>query len=302
MKKMYLIIALLAFLGFAAFGDTDEQEEIDFLLFFPNSSDRFVNENQAMIQLDNLAKYLTGRNLASGQIYVYGYAAAALNNIEPVNLSRDRALFVINELQKRGVPKDLFSDPVGHGSVDLWGSNINEEGRSPNRRVRILLDGNLLTPQIVKAADTEIKISSNDEAARNINIPAKPRADFPWKYLLLLLVLAIILAIILFASKKRKSSAGNTALEQPLISPLITAAAPPAAVPVTVVPVAAGEIIVNLEEEIRLRAYHLYEQRNGQNGNADGDWYIAVPEICAKYEADGYQTYPEAGSWWARKS
>ena len=65
---------------------------------------------------------------------------------------------------------------------------------------------------------------------------------------------------------------------------------------------AKSEINVNLEEEIRLRAYQLYQERNGQNGDAYGDWCKAVPEICSKYETAGYKSYTEFGSWWARKS
>jgi len=103
-KKLYLISIFLLFAGFSAFGQGQgpEQEEIDYLLFLPNSSDLFVNEEQALAQLDNMAKFLLSRDIAPGQINVYGYAAFAANDIDPIHLSRNRALFVINELQKRG--------------------------------------------------------------------------------------------------------------------------------------------------------------------------------------------------------
>ena len=298
MKKLNLLMVFIVLFGFAVFGDIGEQEEIDFLLFFPNSSNRFVNDYQAMIQLDNLAKYLTDRNLVSGQISVYGYAAYAVNDIEPIDLSMDRALFVMNELQKRGVSGELFSDPVGYGAVDLWGSNANEADRSPNRRVRIMLDDIILTPVAIKAADSEVEISNIviEEPARFENLPAKSSPGFPWKILLLLLILALLAAIIFFLFRKR-SSVGKTAEELPVAAEAEAAIIHPAVIPVVV-----KDIIVNLEEEIRFRAYELYQQRNGQNWDMDNDWYKAVPEICARYEAAGYQVYTDAGNWWARKS
>ena len=265
-------MAFFVFLGFFAFGGADEQEEIDFLLFSPNSSNQFVNEDQAKIQLDNIAKYLMGRNLISGQIFVYGYASAAINDIEPIALSRDRALFVISELQKRGILKDFFSAPIGYGEVDFWGGNTNEEDRVLNRRVRILLDGDFLTPGILKAADSDVKPSS---AAAYEKSKEESSSKFPWWILLPLLLLALIL----FLLKRKKRPAND----------------PIAAVPISY-------HVVNLEEEIRLRAYELYRQRNGGNEDAEGDWYIALPEICAKYETAGYQVYTKDGSWWARWS
>jgi len=320
MKKFSFAVVFLALFVFFAFGDTGEQEEIDFLLFLPNSSNLFVNERQAMIQLDNMAKYLADRNLVPGQIIVYGYAAAAANNIEPIGFSRERALFVINELQKRGVPNNLFSEPVGYGEVDLWGRNTNEENRSPNRRVRILLDGDFLTPDTLKAADPEIKVSGMDDrekAAKQENFTGKSSFRFPWKLLLSLIGIAIIAAIVFFASKNRKSPIGKEARESaPLISPPRTDDKPrpvqdhrpsvlplaaSAAIPVAV-PVVISEGVVNLEEEIRRRAYELYQQRNGQNGDAEGDWFNALSGVSARYEAKGCKVYTEAGTWWARRS
>ncbi|MBZ5615684.1 MAG: DUF2934 domain-containing protein [Acidobacteriia bacterium] len=44
---------------------------------------------------------------------------------------------------------------------------------------------------------------------------------------------------------------------------------------------------VNLEEEIRRRAYELYLQRAASSGNGNGDqnqdWLIAEREICSRY-------------------
>ena len=40
---------------------------------------------------------------------------------------------------------------------------------------------------------------------------------------------------------------------------------------------------INLEDEIRRRAYELYEQRGGQSGHEHEDWLIAEREILARY-------------------
>jgi len=303
MKKRWLVAVLFVFVGFLVFGDTEEQEEIDYLLFLPDSSSLFVNQEQAMVQLDNLAKYLTDKELIPGQIYVYGYAAFAANDIEPINLSRGRALLVINELQKRGVPQDLFSAPVGLGSVDLWGSNTDEEGRSPNRRVRVVLDNKILTPEILRAAEPEITISSAD-TVDNIEAPIiqenapsapdKPKPKFPWWILLL----PLLLGLLFFLLKKRKRT-DKKEVAPKTAAPIIAPA--PAAASEVVKPVTTSTVTMNLQEEIRFRAYELYLQRNGQSENAYEDWCRAVIEISAKYEADGYHVYRE-DDWWARKT
>jgi hypothetical protein len=58
---------------------------------------------------------------------------------------------------------------------------------------------------------------------------------------------------------------------------------------------------VNLEEEIRRRAYELYERRNGQDEDAAGDWHRAADETSDRYAAAGYLVYTEDGCWWARR-
>ena len=292
MKKWCLVFVFF-FIGFLVFGDAEKQEEIDFLLFLPNSSSLFVDEDQAMVQLDNLAKFLTGRNLIPGQIYVYGYAAFAENDIESVNLSKERALLVINELQKRGVPPDLFSDPVGYGSVNLWGSNANEEDRSPNRRVRVVLDDIVLTMETLRAAEPEIEVPITYESTYE-NAADESKSKFPWWILLLL----AILGIIFFLLKNRKHTDNKTAKPEKIEKP--TAA--PAAAGKKVKPILTSTVTMNLEEEIRFRSYELYLWRNGQSENDYEDWCRAVLEIRAKYEADGYQVYTKDGNWWARKT
>jgi len=382
MKKQCLFFVFFMLVGFLAFAETEDQEEIDYLLFLPNSSNLFVNEARARLQLDNMAKHLTGREVAPNHVYVYGYAAFAENNIDPVVLSRDRALFVTNELQKRGVSRNLFSDPVGYGSVNLWGSNISEEDKIPNRRVRVVLDGSILVvaptgqireteippPVIVQEPEVIVQedIVPQDEiideqiASTDIDPPpvkaketpdkSKSKFKFPWWLLLPLLLLPL-----LFFKLKKKPADKPAKQEratpiaaapppaapvEPVAAPIVAneivepvaAPPPPAPVepmpamaesandatitapaasepapPIAAVPAAAPIVVtsgnaVYIEEEIRRRAYYYYEERHGLNGTREKDWYKALPEICSKYEADGYKTYMEDGCWWARKT
>jgi hypothetical protein len=290
MKKLYGFMILLVFLGTGAFGDNDKQEEIDFLLFLPNSSDQFADTAQAMTDLDTVAHYLKGRNILPGQIYVYGYAANANNDIEPINLSINRALFVIQELQKRGIANDLFADPVGYGSVDLWGSNIDEEDRIPNRRVRILLEDIILTPALVTAEAVETV-----EPA--VLMPAEKQAEksrsFPW-WLLLLPLIAI--AAILLSKRKKNAPAKPIPVIAPKVEP--PKPEPPKIEPqkVETAPVFTkkaeppkDKIIVLSEDVIRRCAYGLYEKRYGQSEDAIGDWYWSISELTSQYEALGYR-------------
>ena len=289
MKKWRFVIVLFAFLTGVSFGDTGEQEEVDFLLFLPNSSDQFTDVELAKSHLDATASYLRSKNLNSGQIHVYGYAAVAANDIEPVHLSMERAIFVINELQKRGLTSDLFAEPDAYGSVDLWGSNADEEDRSPNRRVRIVLEGTILTPAIVQVAEPEPEDpsipseSSPTESPRAESSRTSLAVSFPWWIPLLALLLV---AVIIFAALKRKKSAPSE--REPIPQ------APPAPAikpqPIPAIPVVKREKIwILTEEEIRRYAYGLYEWRHGCNGDAVGDWHQAIHELTARYEAQGYR-------------
>ncbi|MCL2478937.1 MAG: DUF2934 domain-containing protein [Treponema sp.] len=290
MKKQYLLIVFLFIIGIFAYADTAKQEEIDYLLFLPNSSNEFVDEVQAMIQLDDLSKYLISRNPDPGQIDVYGYAASANNEINSVDLSKARAVYVIDELVNRGVPREFFSDPVGYGSVDLWGSNTDENGMSPNRRVRILINGSIISAADIQTAVTPVPPPAVVvmEPAAPENPPAAKNAEFPWP--LILLIILILLALLIFALSRRKKTAAV-----PVAAPV-----PAAVVPVVV---AAPKTLktVNLDDEIRMRAYELFQERGYQHGYAGEDWFRSVQEISAKYESDGYSVYRESESWWAKK-
>jgi hypothetical protein len=221
MKKLYAVIVLLAFFGICvasndAFAQTGDQEEIDFLLFLPNSDNQFADDAQAMTHLDTVAHYLKGRDILPGRIYVYGYAADVANEIDPILLSKNRALFVMQELQKRGIANNLFADPVGYGHVDLWGDNTDEPDRSPNRRVRILVENIILTPAIVAEPEVIIEPVETAEPAETVKVtpPPKPTEEppyslpFPWWLLLLPLLL---IPVILLASKHKKNAPAKPA-------------------------------------------------------------------------------------------
>jgi hypothetical protein len=296
MKKRYFIFILFVFCGVSIFGNSDRQEEVDFLLFMPNSGNRFVDEEQASIQLDNLARYLSNKNINPGQIIVCGYAAFAQNDIGSVELSKERALFVINELQKRGISKDLFSDPVGYGSVYLWGNNANENDRKFNRRVRILLDGESplpITPEVIIAQAEPVNPDRvYKEPVAPKDAVKKSGSKFPWWILLALAIL--ILMFFLFKRRPRKSAhKSRTADAQPQ-SPKADAAPAPAA--------ATAVDTVNLDEEIRLRAYELSQQRNERGDYREQDWHNAVREISAWYKACGHSVFSDGGCWWASRS
>ena len=262
-------MVFLVLCGFLAFSDTDEQEEVDFLLFLPNSSDEFVDTEEAMIQLDEIAEYLKSKRPAYGQIFIIGYSADVVNDIEATDLSKNRALFVMNELQKRGVTRGLFAEPVGFGAVNLWGSNEDEGDRSPNRRVRILLEDNVITPAIVHANEPEpepdILVVAQEEP-----VQSDTGSKFPWWIILLALLLIALIAALLLASKRKKP-----------------VQAAPVIVPVTAAPVEKVKVLE--EEEIRRHAYELFERRYGQNGDEVGDWLLSIRELTDYYEAQGYR-------------
>jgi len=197
LKKMHLILFFI-FLLPPAFADSSALEELDFFLFQPNSSDTFANEEQAMIQLDNLAAKLRQINPAPRQVHVWGYCAAAANYIKPENLALERAYFVIKELKRRGALEDIFSAPVGYGEVDFWGDNTTEEGKRLNRRVKVLVDSIWLANY--GTVITEARGESQNEEARS---------RLPMIFFLLLLILLLLLffiAIVIIIFKRRKKS------------------------------------------------------------------------------------------------
>jgi hypothetical protein len=303
MQRQYFAVVFIVFSGFFAFADAGEPEELDFLLFLPNSAESFADKERAMIQLDTVANYILGKNPTPGQIYVYGYSADVVNDIDPVDLSKERALLVMEQLRKRGIAQELFSDPVAYGSVNLWGNNIDEAHRLPNRRVRIVFDGAVLTQAILAPVESEIFIPVADgsetvemENVTKEELTEKSDSKFPWIWLLLLIPLALLL-FLLFRLKRKTVKPAPVGTHPPVIddAPTITPA-------VVATSITTNELVVNLDNEILFRAYELYLLRYGQGEDDVNDWYRAVMEVCSRYDASGYQTYRSEGSWWARKT
>jgi len=59
--------------------------------------------------------------------------------------------------------------------------------------------------------------------------------------------------------------------------------------------VAPSQADLNLDEEIRHRAYELYLQRNGGDGDPNGDWFIAEREVRARYAGANHPSALAAG-------
>jgi hypothetical protein len=57
-----------------------------------------------------------------------------------------------------------------------------------------------------------------------------------------------------------------------------------AAAPAMAMEVKKNIVPINLEDEIRRRAYELFEQRNGGAGTEQEDWLRAEYEILARYQ------------------
>jgi len=301
MKKIYFTFLFFIFCGSFIFGNNDMLEEVDYLLFMPNSGSRFVNEEQAFIQLDKLALYLSNKNLNSGQIIVCGYAAYAPNDIKSLDLSKERARTVMEELQKRGISKELFTDPVGYGAVYLWGNNANENDRKLNRRVRILLDSPMpVTNEIITAETDSPGAAAGNPVILN-NKPSAPKYmskksnfKFPW-WIILLLALFLLLFFLLIKWTRKQEKKPEPKKEQAQ-NPIIESGhefAPEEAVTTW---------MVNLDDEIRLRAYELSLERNGTGDYREQDWYNAVQEISAWYTACGHSVFTNGGCWWAARS
>ena len=125
MKKICFTVFLCLFFISAAFGQypgaSGKMEEFGFFTFHPDSPDTFENEEISLELLDRMAAVLSSRDLTPGQIHVFGYSAIASNEVNPMLLAYNRAIFIINELVRRGVSWDLFAPPMGYGSVNVWG-------------------------------------------------------------------------------------------------------------------------------------------------------------------------------------
>jgi len=67
------------------------------------------------------------------------------------------------------------------------------------------------------------------------------------------------------------------------VAPQVLGMAPTSIAPKTIV----NKPILNLDEEIRHRAYELYLQRNGSGGDPNADWFTAEREVRARHAVAG---------------
>jgi len=57
---------------------------------------------------------------------------------------------------------------------------------------------------------------------------------------------------------------------------------------VAVPAIAADQTGANFDEEVRFRAYELYLQRNGSDGDPNSDWFMAEQEVRARHATAGH--------------
>lgn len=86
-------------------------------------------------------------------------------------------------------------------------------------------------------------------------------------------------------SKKTKPST-----EAASVQPAPVQVVPEVRTNVTPISVAAKKANVDLEEEIRRRAYELYLERKGTAGDPTQDWFIAEREVRARYASPNHES------------
>jgi len=162
--------------------------------FFRQNLPEFTNETVSNNDLDDLAKELLALNLGDREVDIQGYAAYADNNIDPYELSKKRAEFIIDGLVKRGLAKSLFTEPKPNGSVNFWGDNSSEEQQHPNRRVMITVRRKIATPQIAGDKSTTGQTAIIEPGKPGTIINLQPVSNL---LLIILIIAFVILGIIL---------------------------------------------------------------------------------------------------------
>jgi len=85
--------------------------------------------------------------------------------------------------------------------------------------------------------------------------------------------------------RKRKTA---IAVEPATVQPTDGQVAPEAGQHMAATGVVPGQTDLNLDEEIRHRAYELYLERNGAAGDPNRDWFIAEREVRSRYASAGH--------------
>jgi Protein of unknown function (DUF2934) len=89
----------------------------------------------------------------------------------------------------------------------------------------------------------------------------------------------------------RKSTANTTPrakktsepIEPVAVSPIPSQVTSEASLPAITASAGAKKTSVNLDDEIRRRAYELYLERKGMAGDPNRDWFIAEREVRSRY-------------------
>ena len=117
-----------------------------------------------------MARTINSRNLSAGSVHVHGYSARAADEASFFNstiLAYNRAAFIINELQKRGVSRELFAAPIGYGASTVWGTSP-----AANRRVTVSI-GQLPVTSGLTSVNQQWRVtgdSSSDVNDRSIDL------------------------------------------------------------------------------------------------------------------------------------
>jgi Sec-independent protein translocase protein TatA len=137
--KLVLSILLFTYVCLIGFAQSSESEELGHVIFAPDSTN-FENGIEAKSLLDKYAQKITETSSKEKQVHIMGYTAIFKNDVDPLQLSTDRANTVFNELKARGISSERIDLPKGNGETDNWGDNIVSENRKPNRRVTVSID------------------------------------------------------------------------------------------------------------------------------------------------------------------
>jgi len=90
------------------------------------------------------------------------------------------------------------------------------------------------------------------------------------------------------SSTPRKRKTAVVPMESAAVQPANGQVAPEAGQNLPPTGVVAVHSDLNLDEEIRRRAYELYLERNGAAGDPNRDWFIAEREVRSRYAGAGH--------------
>jgi hypothetical protein len=183
-REIKTIISILLLFGICLIGftqSTSETKEIGYIIFTPDSV-VFENEFEAKELLDQYTKSINEISSKERQIHINGYTAIFNNEIDPHELSTDRANIILNELLLRGISSERFDIIKGNGETNNWGNNNISENRKPNRRVTISID--------------EFKELGNGHGPDDNNGQDKPTAKINWKKVAIIVGIIVVVAVI----------------------------------------------------------------------------------------------------------